>query len=70
MSLEKGAKEEEALRMLNDDLQFQMKSIEQHNDKTGGLVTPLLMETKLREQFDTTVKGYKQFVTMSAVELD
>ena len=41
---EKAQREEQALRLLNEDLAFQLGAIEKHTDKTGGIVTPLKME--------------------------
>ena len=70
LSREKAYKEEEALRLLNDDLQYQLKAIEQQNDATGGLVTPLRMDEMLRRQSKTTIDGYKQFVVESTEESD
>ena len=59
MQLEKAQKEERALRLLNDDLKDQLEAIDKQNDKTGGLVTPFLMETRLRQQYKTTIAGYE-----------
>ena len=47
LSQEKAQREEQALRLLNDDLGTQLEAIEKSNDKTGGLVTPLRMEQLL-----------------------
>lgn len=56
--------------MLNDDLAFQLGAIQKNQDMTEGVITPLRMETLLRDQFKQTVDGYKQFVTDSANELE
>ena len=67
---EKAEKEEQALRLLNDDLQTQLQSIEnQAASGKGGLVTPQKMDSLLRVQYKQTVDGYEQFVNDSAQEL-
>ena len=47
LSRDKAYKEEEALRLLNDDLNYQLKSIESQNEATGKNVTPKRMEDLL-----------------------
>lgn len=47
LSRDKAYKEEEALRLLNDDLNYQLKSIESQNEATGQNVTPKRMEDLL-----------------------
>lgn len=48
LSRDKAYKEEEALRLLNDDLNYQLKSIESQNEATGQNVTPKRMEDLLQ----------------------
>ena len=48
---EKARYEEQALKILNDDMEFQLKAINSQSDKTGGIVTPLKMENALRAQY-------------------
>ena len=48
---EKARYEEQALQILNDDLEFQLKEINFQVEKTGGIVTPLKMENALRAQY-------------------
>lgn len=50
LSQEKARKEEEALRLLNDDLNRQLTAIEERTigGAGGGLITPYVMEEKLR----------------------
>lgn len=68
LSHEKAYKEEEALHLLNDDLNFQLKAIEQQNEATGGLVTPLRMEEMLRRQSKASNDSLQQILEDSVHE--
>jgi len=71
LSKDKAMREEQALRLLNDDLSEQLNAIQQQEGKAdGGLVTPNLLNKQLEGQKKKTLDELKKFVDDSESELN
>ena len=70
LARQKADKEDEALSILHEDLNTQLRAIEAKSKSTGGgCITSLMLRERLTAQYQSTVDGYEQLVIDSQHEL-
>jgi hypothetical protein len=65
----KSVLEEKALKLLQNDLQDQILTIQLNNEKMGGRVTPLSMEQLLSNRLKMTIDEFERFIEQSELDL-
>lgn len=69
LAVKKSELEEKALKILQNDLQDQLLTLQANSKKLNGKVTPLTMEQQLSLRLKSTVEEFEKFIAQSETDL-